>query len=185
MKMEQLATLNIENLDPRFDQINRWTAMMMQVYAARAYLRFLGEYAHPNDFRDMDSIHRHQGYFYCFLSSYWKCFGQSKGKRVLRASEVFSATPEILPIHKRIETLRHEVAAHNGQSGLDLSAIDVVEFDTHFQIKQNYAIALPLHEYDNYKKALTQVEEYVVDELNRSKHSLSRSLGKPIETEES
>jgi len=100
------------------------------------------------------------------------------------ASKVFSTTPELIPIHERIESLRHEAAAHNGQSGLDLSGIDVSEHDSHFQIKQSYAIALPLNEYAEYKKAITQVDEYVVDELHRSKESLSRTLGKPIITEE-
>ncbi len=179
--MEQLASLEIQNHDSRFDQLNRWTSVMMQTFAAKAYLRFLTDYSHQSDLSDMDSLLRHQGYFYCFLNSYWKCFGQSKGKRTLKASEVLSSAPEILPIHERIETLRHEAAAHNGQSGLDFSAIDVTEFDSHFLIEQKYAIALPLHEYTDYNKAITQVDQYVVGELNRTRNSLVQSLGKPIQ----
>jgi hypothetical protein len=92
--MEQLAFTGTDSTDDRFDQLNRWTSLMMQSFAARTYLRLLDEFGTEVDSYDMTKLLRHQGYLFNFLLCYWKCFGQSKGKRKLEASQVFARNLE-------------------------------------------------------------------------------------------
>jgi hypothetical protein len=74
--------------------------------------------------------------------------------------------------------LRHKFAAHNDVSGLDEALIDVEEHENEFVFSQRFAIANPLNEYGDYRKAVAALEGCVIEETNSALDSLERQLGK-------
>lgn len=178
--MEQLAFTGVEHRDPRFEQLNRWTSLLFNVVSAKRHLASLNAEFRLDLNASLNGLIDHQGIFFAFINSYWRCFGEAKGRISLQPSDVFGSDPRLLEIHARIKHVRHKAAAHNGESGLDDSAIAVIEFDDRFEVSQKMAFAIPLHEYDGYLDALTALEEHVVDRMKKHEASLEKRLGKTI-----
>ena len=184
--MKQLAHAETPNadaqaVDARFGILNRWTFLMGQAYEAKAFLD-LAETTHQVDEGStLEQVLTQQALFRAFLLSYGKCFAQSgKGRSSLDPRKVFAGNDRAMPIHERIMTLRHTFAAHNDASGLDHAVIDVEETDQEFVVSQRYALANPLHEYPGYRSALRVLEEYIVEQTNRTIASLEKQFSKRL-----
>lgn len=178
--MKQLAFTGIDSPDPRFEQLNRWTSLLFNIVCAKRFLETLNDEYRFTEKASLNDLIDHQGAFFSFINAYWRCFGQATGRISLQPSEVFGSDQRLIEIHERIKEIRHNAVAHNGNSGLDASAIEVMEFEDRFEISQKMAFAFPLHEYEGYLEALTALEIYVVDRMNKFSASLTQRLGKPI-----
>ena len=182
--MKQLAKAELSHrkavdIDKRFGIMDRWTFLMMQIFEAKAFLDLAENphMVHPRS--SMEEILTQQALFRAFLLSYGKCFVSSgKGRSSLDPTKVFTGKDELSPVHDRMMDLRHKFAAHNDVSGLDEALIDVEEHVNEFVFSHRFAIANPLNEYGDYRKALKALEEYVIDGANSALNSLERQLGK-------
>lgn len=157
---------------------------MSQVFEARTLLD-LAETTHQLHPRStIEELFIQQALFRTFLLAYGKCFSESgKGRSSLDHRKVFDGQDEARKTHERIMFLRHKSAAHSDESGLDEAAIQVEERNDEFVIFHRYAIAIPLNEYSAYRVCTKGLEEYVVDQVNRTISSLERDLGKTIRVE--
>ena len=153
----------------------------MQIFEGKSFLD-LAEKTHiVHTQSSLDEVLTQQALFRAFLLAYGKCFSKSgQGRSSLDASKVFKDEPRSLFVHERVMELRHKFAAHNDISGLDRSVIRVEELEDEFQIIQSYAVANPLHEYDNYREALKIVESYVLAQTGKTIAHLEKKLHKRI-----
>lgn len=154
---------------------------MMQAFECRTFLDLAeNEYqVHPQS--SLPELLTQQALFRAFLLAYGKCFTSSgRGRSSLDAKKVFANDTIALAVHERLMDLRHKFAAHNDISGLDEAFIDVEEHPDKFVIAYRYAVANPMNEYGNYRKALGVVEEYVLIQTNRALDSLEVRLQKKI-----
>jgi len=154
---------------------------MMQVFESKKFLD-LAETTHAIDQNaSLDEVLTQQSLYRSFLLAYGKCFTTSgKGRSSLDARRVFGSNTHMRSVHQRIMELRHRFAAHNDSSGLDHAVIEVEELEREFVITQRYAVANPLHEYADYKKAVQVLEEYAVDQVNKAIASLENKLQKKV-----
>ncbi len=184
--MKQLAKAELSHrkaidIDKRFGIMDRWTFLMMQVFEAKAFLDLAEDTQMVHPRFSMEEVLTQQALFRAFLLSYGKCFASSgKGRSSLDQKKVFAGKEELLPVHDRLMDLRHKFAAHNDVSGLDEALIDVEEHEKEFVFSHRFAIANPLNEYGDYRKAVAALEEYIVDGTNGALNSLERQLGKKM-----
>lgn len=184
--MKQLAKAELAHrkaidIDKRFGIMDRWTFLMMQVFEAKSFLDLAENthMVHPKS--TMEELLVQQALFRAFLLSYGKCFASSgKGRSSLDQNKVFAEKEELLPVHGRLMQLRHKFAAHNDVSGLDEALIDVEEHEKEFVFSHRFAIANPLNEYGDYRKAVGALEEYVIDGIKGALNALERQLGKRV-----
>lgn len=181
--MKQLTQTNIPGLrtDARFDNLNRWTFLMMQAFEARSFLTLAESthIVHPKS--SMDEVLTQQALFRGFLLSYTKCFASTgKGRIKLDSAKVYEQKVHLLPVHERIVDLRHKFAAHGDTSGLDEAVMSIQELDDHFQISHLYSVANPGDEYTDYTKVIDELDNYIVSGINKAVDSLERQLGKKI-----
>ncbi|MEM7792794.1 MAG: hypothetical protein AAF546_15415 [Verrucomicrobiota bacterium] len=181
--MPQLAHAADEGpLDERFQQLSRWTYLMMQVHWADIFLGFAEGATPLCADSQLQDVLIHHGHLANFISNYSKCFASAgRGRTKLEASDVFGDDEHLREIHERIMHLRNKHIAHNDASGLDDVLINVTELEDAFVASHSMGIALPLNEYPYYRKALRTLELYIVDGSERHRESLERSLGKPIQ----
>lgn len=183
--MKQLASIGEQPTDERFETLKKWIYLMSQVFWARSYFDMLKASEPVTESSTLQGLLRHQGLLSCFVLSYWKCFGQSgRGRPSLDAKQVFQDDAHLHEIHERIGTIRHKHFAHNDESGLDAVAVSVIELNAHFEVSYKMAFALPLNEYSYYEKVLDTLEKYVVDQSERHKSAIEKSVGKPIQIKE-
>lgn len=176
-QLAETATL----VDARFDNLNRWTFLMMQVFEARSFLSMAGSKHQMHAMASMEDLLTQQALLRGFLLSYAKCFSSTgKGRIKLDPAKVFKNDQKLIPTHDRIMTLRHEFAAHGAASGLDEATISVQELDDHFEIRHLYALAIPLDEYSDYTDAINALDNYIAIGVNKIIDSLERQLGKTI-----
>jgi hypothetical protein len=183
--MKRLAQTTIPGreiqTDARFDKINRWTFLMMQVFEARSFLSLAESTHQVHQKSSMDEVLTQQALFRGFILSYAKCFASTgKGRMKLDQSKVYEKKAVLLPTHERIMELRHKFAAHSDASGLDEAIITIQELDDHFQISHLYSIANPLNEYSDYTKVLDELDNYIVLGIDKALDSLEKQLGKKI-----
>ncbi|MFJ2384302.1 hypothetical protein [Pseudomonas protegens] len=178
--MRQLAE-TATPVDTRFDNLNRWTFLMMQAFEARSFLSMAGSKHQMHTMASMEDLLTQQALLKGFLLSYAKCFSSTgKGRIKLDPAKVFKNDQKLIPTHGRIMTLRHEFAAHGAASGLDEATISVQELDDHFKIRHLYALAIPLDEYNDYTDAINALDNHIVIGVNKAIDSLEQQLGKKI-----
>lgn len=118
-------------VDPRFELINRWTFLMMQVSEAKEFLQLAEttHMIHPQS--TMAEVLTQQALFRGFILSYAKCFmTNGKGPASLDPAKVFEGAANCLPIHESILHYRHKFAAHGDESGLEEAVIADVHEST-------------------------------------------------------
>ena len=178
--MRKLAE-TAKQVDARFDNLNRWTFLMMQVFEARSFLSMAGSKPQMHAIASIEDLLTQQALLRGFLLSYAKCFSSTgKGRIKLDPAKVFKNDQKLIPTHHRIMKLRHEFAAHGSSSGLDQATISVQELDDHFEICHLYSIATPLDEYSDYTDAINVLDNYIIIGVNKVIDSLEQHLGKTI-----
>ena len=184
--MKQLASAEVTNqkaveIDPRFWIMDQWTFLMMQAFEAKSFLELAENTHRIGPKSSMEELLTQLALFKAFLLSYGKCFAAAgKGRSKLEEKHVFVDKSELLPIHHRIMALRNTFAAHNDMSGLDEAVLDIEETEEEFILSHRYAFAIPLNEYEEYKKCIAVLEEYLIDRTNKAMSSLQKQLGKAI-----
>lgn len=168
-------------VDPRFENVNRWTLLIMQIFESRSFLSLAESTHQVHPQSSLEEILTQQALFRGFLLSYGKCFASGgKGRMKLDPKKIFGQSTDLTKIHDRIMELRHKFAAHADASDLDEAVINVKELDGHFEIRHLYSIANPLNEYDSYRRVIDVLDEYVVNGVNNALNSLEKQLGKGI-----
>ncbi|KHA55217.1 hypothetical protein NM74_18000 [Aeromonas hydrophila] len=161
--------------------MDQWTFLMMQAFEAKSFLELAENTHRIGPKSSMEELLTQLALFKAFLLSYGKCFASAgKGRRKLEAKHVFGDRDDLLPIHRRIMELRNTFAAHNDTSGLDEAVIDIEETKEELILSHRYAFAIPLNEYEKYKKCTAVLEEYLIDKTNKTMDSLQKQLGKTI-----
>lgn len=184
--MKQLAKImgidKQENeVDLRFELLNRWTFLMMQVFECKTYIELAQKNNSVHTESSLNEVLTQQALFRSAILAYAKCFSDSgKNRTSLDKKRVFLGRPDLMEVHERLMHLRNKFAAHNDVSGLDEATIHVVEYDDEFIVRNLYAIANPLHEYTQYQQAFFVLEEFIVVQLNKAIDSLQKKLGKKI-----
>lgn len=184
--MKQLASAEVTNkkaidIDQRFGIMDKWTFLMMQAFEARSFLELAENTHRISPKSSMKELLTQLALFKAFLLSYGKCFSSAgKGRSKLEEKHVFVDRGDLLPIHHRIMALRNTFAAHNDMSGLDEAVLDIEETEEEFILSHRYAFAIPLNEYEEYKKCTAVLEEYLFDKTNKAVDSLQKQLGKAI-----
>lgn len=184
--MKQLANAEVTNkkavdIDKRFGIMDKWTFLMMQAFEAKSFLELAESTHRISPQSSMKELLTQLALFKAFLLSYGKCFSAAgKGRSKLEEKHVFADRGDLLPIHRRIMELRHKFAAHNDTSGLNEAVMDIEETEEEFILSHRYAFAIPLHEYEKYKKCTAVLEEYLIDRTYKTIDSLQKQLGKTI-----
>ncbi|MES2924190.1 MAG: hypothetical protein V4819_21750 [Verrucomicrobiota bacterium] len=179
--MKQLAFTEADSVDPRFEELNRWTFLMMQVFEARTFLDLAESTHHVHPLSSLSEVLTQQALFRSFILSYGKCFVSSgTGRSSLDPKKIYLSLSAKLDTHQRLLELRHKFAAHNDCSGLDEAVIEVVESPSEFEVSHLYSVANPLHEYPSYRELLQTLEDYIVVGTNKHLDSLQRRLGKTV-----
>lgn len=180
LTLENCAGHNIV-IDERFNNINRWTFLGMQAFEARSFLLLSEKTYKAPENPSMDELLTQQALFRSFIISYAKCFSSAgKGRIKLEKSKVYENKDDLAIIHEKIMELRNKFAAHSDTSELEEGVIDTQEYEDHYRIRNLYTLALPTNEYDNYRKAITTLDEYIIIGVNKALDSLERQLGKKI-----
>ena len=167
--------------DKRFEFVNRWTYILMQLTEAKNFLELANKSSEYEDESTMNQIYLHQALFRSFVISYAKCFSTSgQGRLSLNKKDIYKNQPDNLTVHERVIDIRNKFVAHSDDSGVDVAVLGVKEMENKILIKHTYTLAQINDEYDSFSKLITTAEDTVISKVNKALDAIQKTEGKPV-----
>lgn len=167
--------------DNRFDRLNAWNYIMMQLKNAELSLGYSSKYANDTNIDRMEQVLVGQSFFVAAIVAYGKCFNSSGNGRIsLDKKKVFKDEDELKVIHDRLIDIRNGFAAHSDTNDLDIANTAVNEKDDVILIRHLYTVATPFREYPDFLRVIRHSQKFVVESINKYRKRLEADLGKPL-----
>ena len=167
--------------DKRFEFVNRWTYILMQLTEAKNFLELANKSTEYESESTMNEIYLHQALFRSFVISYAKCFSTSgQGRLSLNKKDIYKNQPDNLTVHERVIDIRNKFVAHSDDSGVDIAVLGVKEMESKILIKHTYSLAQIINEYDSFSELIKSAEETVILKINKALDGIQKKEGKTV-----